>query len=154
MVFFFQALSGKVYALDTNESFTDENKQKLQWLFGNAKQVEHEKIIGDFIGPRKEMITPWSTNAVEITRNMGIGGILRIEEFYPKKEGSSHDPMLQAIYSGLDQNLFFIDIKPEPIRSVEDIQAYNINEGLALNDEEVDYLKNVSVALERPLTDS
>src|SRR5690554_320520 len=154
MVFFFQAPSGKVYALDTNESLTDENKQKLQWLFGNAKQVEQEKIIGDFIGPRKEMITPWSTNAVEITRNMGIGGILRIEEFYPNMEGSPHDPMLQAIYSGLDQNLFFIDIKPEPIRSVEDIQAYNINEDLALSDEEVDYLKNVSVALERPLTDS
>jgi phosphoribosylformylglycinamidine synthase len=27
------------------------------------------------------MITPWSTNAVEITQNMGIEGIIRIEEF-------------------------------------------------------------------------
>lgn len=154
MVFFFQASSGKVYALDTNESLTDENKQKLQWLFGNAKQIEQEKINGDFIGPRKEMISPWSTSAVEITHNMGIGGILRIEEFYPKEEGAAHDPMLQAVYQGLDQNLFFTDIKPEPIRSVEDIHAYNINEGLALSDEEVEYLKNVSVELGRPLTDS
>ena len=33
------------------------------------------------MGPRREMITPWSTNAEEITQNMGISGILRIEEF-------------------------------------------------------------------------
>ena len=34
---------------------------------------------GCFVGTRREMITPWSTNAVEITQNMGLEGAGRIE---------------------------------------------------------------------------
>jgi phosphoribosylformylglycinamidine synthase len=39
-----------------------------------------------FVGPRAAMITPWSTNAVEITQNMGIKDIIRIEEFTSSTE--------------------------------------------------------------------
>ncbi|HEX2976771.1 MAG TPA: hypothetical protein VHO68_12620, partial [Bacteroidales bacterium] len=55
---------------------------KLEWLLGGAKYMEARSVSGFFIGPRKEMITPWSTNAVEMTRNMGIEGISRMEEFF------------------------------------------------------------------------
>ena len=42
------------------------------------------------------MITPWSTNAVEITQNMGLHGILRIEEFdEAQDENAAFDPMLK-----------------------------------------------------------
>jgi phosphoribosylformylglycinamidine synthase len=101
------------------------------------------------------MITPWSTNAVEITQNMGISGILRIEEFtYAGTGPVPFDPMLQAAYNDLDQRLFTVDKKPEPLHFISDIAGYNRQEGLALNDEEVAYLKQLSHKLQRPLTDT
>src|SRR5690606_9657944 len=45
-------------------------------------------------------------------------------------------------------------IEPEPIREIDDIAAYNIEEGLSLSDEEVDYLHQLSQRLGRKLTDS
>ncbi len=62
------------------------------------------------------MITPWSTNAVEITQNMGISGIRRIEEFFPAKSPNpEYDPMLQALYMNPDQDIFTIDRIPEKV---------------------------------------
>ena len=74
---------------------TWEDIQKLCWLYGEATVENEEDLQGCFVGPRREMITPWSTNAVEITQNMGLEGITRIEEYFPvKDENADHDPML------------------------------------------------------------
>lgn len=67
---------------------------------------------------------------------------------------AEHDPMLQRIYDGLNQDIFTISKQPDPIVYIEDIEAYNKQEGLALSDEEVAYLNEVSQKLERRLTDS
>jgi len=101
------------------------------------------------------MITPWSTNAVEITQNMGISGIIRIEEFHKVSEDfSDFDPMISQKYSELNQNIFTINIEPEAILEIENIEAYNQSEGLSLSPDEVDYLNNLSIKLGRKLTDS
>lgn len=153
MIFFFQS-SEKFYAVEISHELDTLETGKLSWLFGEAKLLNDARIQGNFIGPRKEMITPWSTNAVEITLNMGIKGISRIEAFEPFDEKGEFDPMLQAEYEGLDQDLFHVDITPEPIIHVNDIAAYNKQEGLALSEEEIAYLEEVSQQLGRPLTDS
>ena len=115
---------------------------KLEWLFSGAHKIQGDALKGYFIGPRREMITPWSTNAVEITQNMGIGGILRIEEFTQTAyDNIPYDPMLQAFYKGLDQHIFTIDKQPDPIIYIDDIRAYNVKEGLALNPDEIAYLE-------------
>ena len=93
MLLFFGDSTAKVYAVETSLSLTSENKYKLQWLF-DLPQIKMSKIAGNFVGPRANMITPWSTNAVEITQNMGIEGILRIEEFLNKDIIKVTDPML------------------------------------------------------------
>ncbi|MBN3520066.1 phosphoribosylformylglycinamidine synthase [Algoriphagus lutimaris] len=154
MIFFFESPQNLIYAVQTPQPIAPEDIQKLIWLFGNAKALETKQVEGKFSGPRKEMITPWSTNAVEITLNMGIQGIIRIEEFSPLQEGDQIDPMLQKSYDGLDQEIFDIHLEPEKIQEISDIAAYNKKEGLALSQEEVDYLENVAKQLERPLTDS
>ena len=42
---------------------------------------------------------------------MGLNGIRRIEEYFPvKDENADHDPMLQRMYHGLDQEIFTVDI--------------------------------------------
>jgi phosphoribosylformylglycinamidine synthase len=153
MIFFFHPSPEKIYALETTQRLTDQDIEKLNWLFGGSLH-DQLKISGEFVGPRKEMITPWSTNAVEITLNMGIEGISRIEEFRVKDGQASIDPMLQAVYVGLDQDIFHIDIQPEPVRQVQNIGEYSIAEGLALSAEEIEYLENISKELGRPLTDS
>jgi len=154
MIFFFESPQKLIYGVQTPHPLSKEDLEKLLWLFGEATFLEKEKIEGNFSGPRKEMITPWSTNAVEITGNMGIHGIQRIEEFTPIQQGEAIDPMLQKAYEGLDQEIFTIQLQPEPVRSITDIAAYNVSEGLALSQEELDYLNQVSSQLARPLTDS
>ncbi|MEQ9210698.1 MAG: hypothetical protein RLN96_12850, partial [Pseudomonadales bacterium] len=102
-----------------------------------------------------EMISPWSTNAVEITQTLGVSGIIRIEEFtQTEKSEADHDPMLQRIYNGLDQEIFDIHHEPESIIEVDDVAAYSAKEGLALSQEEIDYLNETSKQLGRKLTDS
>jgi len=101
------------------------------------------------------MITPWSTNAVEITQNMGVESIIRIEEFVPSTETTSDfDPMLLQKFPLLDQTIFDVSATPEAIKDIHDIAAYNESEGLALNKEEVAYLDILAIKLGRKLTDS
>jgi phosphoribosylformylglycinamidine synthase len=155
MIHFFGNESNTVFAVQSQNRLSAENTSKLNWLFGNAHEIEKSALPDFFVGPRAAMITPWSTNAVEITQNMGIEGLIRIEEFHTVESGfTDFDPMLFQKYSGLDQNIFTIDIKPEQILEIEDIAAYNKQEGLSLSDEEVDYLNRLSAKLNRKLTDS
>ena len=161
MINFFGNSNSKIFAVQTTEELSNENKAKLTWLFSCSELVSkgtNEQITSIdnfFIGPRSAMITPWSTNAVEITQNMGIKGITRIEEFNQvSKEFSDYDTMIFQKFSGLDQKIFTIDIKPEPIYLIDDIASFNSKEGLALNDEEITYLESVSKKINRKLTDS
>ena len=155
MILFFRTPNQNVIATDTQKELNAEDIQKLCWLYGEATVEKEENLQGCFVGPRREMITPWSTNAVEITQNMGLEGILRIEEYFPvKDENADYDPMLQRMYKGLNQNIFTIDIKPQPIIYIENLEEYNEKEGLALSQEEMDYLKKVENDLGRKLTDS
>jgi Phosphoribosylformylglycinamidine (FGAM) synthase, synthetase domain len=155
MILFFKSSNQTVLAVEAAQAFSPEDVQKLVWLFNEATQVQTPTLDGWFVGPRKEMITPWSTNAVEITQNMGLNGITRIEEYFPvSSDNAEHDPMLQRIYEGLNQEIFSISKQADPIIYIEDINAYNQQEGLALSDDEVDYLNEVGKKLNRKLTDS
>ena len=155
MILFFRTPSKSVIAVESNHQLTPDESNKLCWLFGEAVMESEENLKGCFVGPRREMITPWSTNAVEITQNMGLEGISRIEEYFPvKDENADYDPMLQRMYKGLDQNVFTTNRQPEPIIYIEDLEVYNEQEGLALSKEEMDYLKKVENDLGRKLTDS
>ncbi len=155
MILFFRTPSKSVIAVECNHELPQADSDKLCWLFGEATPESEDNLKGHFVGPRREMITPWSTNAVEITQNMGLDGIIRIEEYFPvKDENADHDPMLQRMYKGLDQNVFTTNRQPEPIVHIEDLEEYNEKEGLALSKEEMDYLKKVEKDLGRPLTDS
>jgi phosphoribosylformylglycinamidine synthase len=155
MILFFRSSTNVVFAVGTNQSLQTADIQKLVWLFSEAKPLTDRVISGNFVGPRKEMITPWSTNAVEITQTMGIAGIERIEEFFEVKSGeATYDRMLQHLYQGLDQDLYTIHHTPEPILEVENIKTYSEKEGLALSQEEINYLNDVSWQLGRKLTDS
>ena len=155
MVVFFKKGANTFYAIETDHNFNDSEIQRLSWLLDGAKPLSSKSVKGRFVGPRKEMITPWSTNAVEITQNMGLAGIFRIEEFTrTDSDEPRFDPMLQRCYDGLGSKIFDVDRKPEPVHHINDISEYNRKEGLALSADEEDYLRKLAEKLGRPLTDS
>ncbi|MBP3212087.1 MAG: phosphoribosylformylglycinamidine synthase [Prevotella sp.] len=155
MILFFQTSQKTVIATAINHTPSKDEVSALCWLYGDATLLETQQMEGFFVGPRREMITPWSTNAVEITQNMSLSGISRIEEFFPVDSADAeHDPMLQRMYKGLDQDIFTVDIQPEPIRHIDDLEAFNEQEGLALSAEEISYLHDIEKQNGRPLTDS
>ena len=155
MILFFQTPQKSVIATAINHTPSQEETSALCWLYGEASLLDAKQLEGFFVGPRREMITPWSTNAVEITQNMSLSGISRIEEFFPVASADAdHDPMLQRMYDGLNQDVFTVDIQPEPIRYIDDLEAYNEQEGLALSAEEISYLHDIEKQNGRPLTDS
>ena len=155
MILFFKTQSKSVIATEADHKLTDDEVSELCWLYGDATLLKDEKLDGYYVGPRREMITPWSTNAVEITQNMGLKGISRIEEYFPvDSKDADHDPMLQRMYDGLDQKIFTVDHEPEPIKHVDDIEKYNEEEGLALSEDEIAYLHKIEKENGRPLTDS
>ena len=155
MIHFFGNVANKVFAVQSAGEFLQTDIEKLIWLFGNQPKINMASLDAFFVGPRAAMVTPWSTNATEITQNMGISGILRVEEYKSVTAGyTGFDPMLSQKYERLDQDLFKIDVVPEPILNIEDISAYNQQEGLALSDDEVAYLNRLSKKLGRKLTDS
>lgn len=155
MIHFFGDETSLVFAVQSHKELSSETISKLNWLFGNVNKIEKSVLTDFFVGPRASMITPWSTNAVEITQNMGIDGILRIEEYKKCSENFvDFDPMLFQKYNYLNQEIFTLNIKPEPILEIDDIAEYNRQEGLALSSEEINYLEELSKKLNRKLTDS
>ena len=106
MILFFKTPQENVIATEIDHQPTREEIDKLCWLYGDAAYLPSESLTGCYVGPRREMITPWSTNAVEITQNMNLSGILRIEEYFPvDSEDAEHDPMLQRMYKELNQDI-------------------------------------------------
>ena len=154
MITFFKKGAKTIYAVDADHALSPTEVKKLEWLLG-GQRVNDDTLRGTFIGPRREMITPWSTNAVEITQNMAMTGIARIEEFTSTRDKEPrYDKMLQRVYHVLDGDIFKVTKTPDPIVYIDDIERYNEQEGLALSPEEVDYLKGLAQRLGRPLTDS
>ena len=111
MILFFQTTQKSVIATQVDHQLNEQEIKELCWLYGEATLINGETMDGFFVGPRREMITPWSTNAVEITQNMGLKGIQRIEEYFPViSKDAEHDPMLQRMYTGLNQDIFTVNI--------------------------------------------
>ncbi len=155
MIRFFQTPQKSVIATEVNHELSEQEIKELNWLYGEATMLDAEQLDGYYVGPRREMVTPWSTNAVEITQNMGLQGISRIEEYWAvENKDAEHDEMLQRMYNGLNQDIFTVNIKPEPIKHVENLEEYNEQEGLALSPEEIEYLHGLEKQNGRPLTDS
>ncbi len=161
MIIFFKSKAGSIVAVKSSKQLSDDNINALKWLLGEASVVKADTVKGNFTGPRREMITPWSTTAVEITQNMNISGIERMEEYFPTQYGEDksrripvYDKMLQRLYDGLDQEIFTVNKKPDKVVYIKNLALYNKKEGLALSTDEIEYLNGIAKKIGRPLTDS
>ncbi len=155
MILFFGARGKDYFVVETGKKLGQKDLQKLEWLF-ETQQNETETIEGIFVGPRIETVSPWSTNVVEVINNMNLSDIKRVEKYtkIDSKNHSRHDPMTECVIENLTQNIFVLEIQKEPILSIDNIADYRKKEGLALTDDEVDYLESVAKKIGRNLTDS
>ena len=155
MISFFEAKDQSIFAVQSKKSLSEKEIKKLEWLFGDATLLTNSELNKDLIGPRAAMVSPWSTNAVEICQNMGLQSILRIEKYKPAKEDSiDFDPMLNEKFKSLKQDIFSVNATPDKIKYIQNIEKYNQDEGLALSRDEIVYLNDVSKKINRELTDS
>ena len=155
ILFFGDNTRNKIFAVQSNDKISKQEIDKLSWVFGDKPIILDTEINSTYLGPRAAMISPWSTNAVEITQNMGINSLIRIEEFNKIKSNfSDFDYMVYEKYETLNQEIFNVNIKPEEILTIDDIAKYNLQEGLSLNSEEIEYLNSISKKICRKLTDS
>ena len=154
MITFFNTPRNTIVAVETTVSISEQSIDKLNWLFGNSEVLKETELAGTFVGPRRELISPWSSTAVEIVQNMGLDKISRIEEYVVTDDKPGYDPFINQVYKKLDQNIFLNDKEQEPIEEVDDLVTYNEQESLALSEDEIEYLNDVSKKAGRKLTDS
>ena len=79
MILFFDNRENIIFAVQTQKQLSNSDIKKLSWLFGNSSLVDSDVIKKTYLGPRAVMVSPWSTNAVEMAQNMGINHINRID---------------------------------------------------------------------------
>jgi phosphoribosylformylglycinamidine synthase len=140
--------------VESSEALSAEALKRLGWLLG-AEIATGAEAAAEYIGPRKEMVSPWSTNATDICRNVGIRGIRRIEFFRPGgKDAGEFDPMLEERYRGLREDSLRVDGSPAAAFAVENIEAFDAREGLALSGDEIAFLQWSASEMGRPFTDA
>jgi len=130
------------------------------------------------VTPRPGTISPWSSKATDIAHNCGLTTLQRLERgiaYYlrttsnqPLNEtdaqvvsGLIHDRMVESVFTSLDDAVnLFSQATPKPVASVDilgggsaTLASANIDLGLALSDDEIDYLVENFSALKRNPTD-
>ena len=106
MISFFRNF-GTVYAVQHTAPLSEEDHKTLGWLFDGATEVK-TPLAGTFIGPRAEMITPWSTNATEIAHTVGIDSVERVEAFLEAEPTAEIDPSVLQYINRLSDYFFVL----------------------------------------------
>lgn len=144
-------LPEEAFIITAQKHLTSSDEERIAWFLHGATPTE--SLPGRYIGPRKEMVSPWSTNATDVLTNMGVEGIVRVERFERAGDQAHFDPMLQAIYDGLSAQSLTVTGAPAATFGVADIRDFNAKEGLALSEDEITFLEEARETLGRDLTD-
>jgi phosphoribosylformylglycinamidine synthase len=113
--------------------------------------------------PRLGTISPWSSKATDIAHNCGLAAVKRIERgtaYYVDSSaagiaGPLHDRMTETVLSSFDDAArLFEHVPPRPLGVIPDIGEANSRLGLALSDDEIEYLERAYQALGRDPTDA
>lgn len=162
-----------VYLLECEAELSIDVRAKAEQLLSAEGEFEAEE--GFFVTPRKGTISPWSSKATDIFRNCGLAGIARVERgihyqlrtaegrCLPLTDLTSalhvlHDRMTQGIYT--DVSDIFAHPAPAPFVTVnvlegglDALRKANVDMGLALSEEEIEYLYTSYKAINRNPTD-
>lgn len=161
-----------IHFIDTNSELSAEHHTILTKLltYGPATVPEEPKGQLLLVTPRFGTISPWSSKATDIAHNCGLTAIIRIERgiaYYLEGELTAaeltdlekilHDRMTQQILSSTAQAVdLFNHATPQPLKTIdvlangrEALVIANKQLGLALAEDEIDYLLTAFTELKR-----
>src|SRR6185503_9552285 len=132
-------------------------------LDDGTAMLEGAKGAVFLVVPRLGTLSPWSSKATDIARNCGLAAVKRIERgtvFYVDSEqpgiaAALHDRMTQTVLRSFDEApKLFQHVPPRKLEVVPDIKTANAVLGLALSEDEIEYLEHAYRRLGRDPTDA
>ena len=165
-----------VHFVDLAGELDSSQKEKLAQLLTYGPSLATHELEGELIlvTPRPGTISPWSSKATDIAHNCGLNSIKRIERgiaYYVQTTtgqalsesqhqqliGLLHDRMMETAFTQLTEaEHLFTYYSPKPVQTVPVLEQgrqalVQANEklGLALAEDEIDYLLQAFLALER-----
>jgi phosphoribosylformylglycinamidine synthase len=164
-----------VFIVETAPGFSPERWPRVFSLLDTDRRIEPVTRDGLFVTPRKATLSPWSSKATDIFHNCGLDTVQRVERgllFHltttegrpiassalPSALHLIHDRMTEGVYEDLSD--IFRHIPPAPLVTIDMLSGgitalhkANVSLGLALSDEEIRYLYDVFVGLNRNPSD-
>jgi len=164
-----EELSGyDFYSVDVTQDFSDHSK-----LLELLNSSEPSNIPNFFIGPRSGTISPWASKTSEIIANVGIQGVKRIEKYvgyFLENNKTAAHLSLSCLFDRMTQEVFMSskdiasvggDIKRKPLihidiskGAIDSLIKANQDLGLALSEEEINYLDHFYTSVSRNPTDA
>ncbi|MDO3720089.1 phosphoribosylformylglycinamidine synthase [Marinobacter sp. chi1] len=167
-----------MHFVDLDGNLSDSEQAILDRLlkYGPSVSVEEPEGVLFLVVPRPGTLSPWSSKATDIARNCGLRQIQRIERgtaFYIKANQKLnltqrekiaallHDRMTQTVFHEMaGAGLLFSHEEPRPLERVPVLDGgrsalveANKRLGLALAEDEIDYLTKAFTDLQRDPTD-
>ncbi|QYK11069.1 phosphoribosylformylglycinamidine synthase [Shewanella mangrovisoli] len=162
-----------VHLADLSELLETNEREQLEKILTYGPAIEAHTPQGSllFVTPRPGTISPWSSKATDIAHNCGLGKVKRLERgvaYYVESDtltveqqqtlkGLLHDRMVEVVLDDFAKaDVLFKRTEPAPFKSVNvlaegrrALEVANVEMGLALAEDEIDYLVENFVRLNR-----
>ncbi|PCR10649.1 phosphoribosylformylglycinamidine synthase [Klebsiella pneumoniae] len=162
-----------IHFADLNAPLSADDRERLARLLQYGPSLSSHTPTGKLllVTPRPGTISPWSSKATDIAHNCGLAQVVRLERgvaYYVEAStlteaqwaavaAELHDRMMESVFDELEAGeKLFAHHQPTPVTSVdllgEGRQALidaNLRLGLALADDEIDYLQDAFTRLGR-----
>lgn len=176
-----EAVSGRfIHFVHAAGELNEKAKSRLVSLltYGAAPVTTVRADLEALVVPRLGTISPWASKATDIVRNCGVTEVLRVERgtlfTIALKEGTTltdeararvlallHDRMTESVVpADYPREKLFTDLAGKPMQTVplmkegrKALETANVEMGLALSSDEVDYLADAFGRLQRDPTD-
>jgi phosphoribosylformylglycinamidine synthase len=156
--------AGYRYFVETEAELSADEQRLLERLLDDGSP-RAPAAAGELylVVPRLGTISPWSSKASDIARNCGLSRVKRIERgtaFHVEGARADpapllHDRMTQTVLRSFDEAAkLFEHVPPRPLQYVSDIRKANRDLGLALSEDEIEYLERAYRSLGRDPTDA
>ncbi len=151
--------------IELDAPLADDRRALLERLLEYGEKAADVRGTLYLVVPRLGTISPWSSKATDIVHNCGLEAVKRIERgtvYYvdsraPGIAAPLHDRMTETVLSSFDEAArLFEHVPPRPLAHVpvSDLRTANAQLGLALSEDEIEYLERAYQALGRDPTDA
>nr|WP_303253599.1 phosphoribosylformylglycinamidine synthase [uncultured Sutterella sp.] len=173
-----EAVSGRfVHFVHASRELTKAEEERLASLLTYGDAAEDVRAdLAFMVVPRLGTISPWASKATDIVKNCGIEGVLRVErgtvyslalkaplteEEAAQAAGVLHDRMTESVVArDFPAENLFVEVEGRPMATVAlveegrpALERANVEMGLALSPDEIDYLTDAFTKIGRNPTD-